>query len=320
MPGTSKYTPELQTQALELLRIAHADGSGITAACTLVASMIGQDGPSIATLRNWAKAEAIFPGADARLKYSPGERARTMAAVDALVATGRAVHDACRDVARIHEVPVDTVRYWHQRNEGAVEEPGASVKETALEMLRDARNAGIPLLPACTRVADEFTSGPDSDQLRDWALKEGVYTWSDRAYSPEFRQQATRRMGELVDAGATPAAASRQLAADSGMPTANTLRSWYDTDVSPLEEAADDDEYVDLDEIEYVDLDAFRAEVEAPLRAQIDRLLVEKSRQRDELDGAAAHRGADLERENARLTEELKQLRALVRHYLDSSD
>ncbi len=58
------------------------------------------------------------------------------------------------------------------------------------------------MLVACKSVATEFTDGPAAEQIRDWALEEGIYTGTDRAYSPEFRERTMARLADLIEAGA----------------------------------------------------------------------------------------------------------------------
>lgn len=231
---------------------------------------------------------------------------------------GETTAAACASIGRREDIPVNTVLNWYYRWRAKNTPDPESMREAALEMLAQARDLGVPVGAACSQIADQFTNGPTAEQVREWALVEEVYREGQgRAYSAAFRQRAITRMTEMIAGGWSPHSAAQKLADEEYMPTPTTLyywhRDWPVDDVPESETAADED----ASDVEYVDLEAFRAEIEAPLKKQIQQLQAANG----ELlavpaNGNGASHVDELQRRNDRLVREVTRLRALVQHYL----
>ncbi len=118
MSFARKYTPQMQTDALDLLRKAQDDDMPIMQACELVAALLDNDDagrPKPEKLRKWAKEAGLFPDSDLRLRFGADKRSRAVATVEQLVAAGDNLRAACERVAAQEGASLETVRSWYYR-------------------------------------------------------------------------------------------------------------------------------------------------------------------------------------------------------------
>lgn len=134
-----------------------------------------------------------------------------------------------------------------------------SIRESAIELLRDAEKSGKNRAQAAKEVAESFTDGPSAGTLVNWAKQEGLFASAQHRpegnaaaqkpqYDEDFKRQVADRVADLMNTeGLTLRAAALRLIEDEpGMPSLATIRRWARTylefvdDATPTDEAGDD--------------------------------------------------------------------------------
>ncbi|MGW4240889.1 hypothetical protein [Nocardia sp. NPDC004722] len=87
-------------------------------------------------------------------------------------------------------------------------------KSTALELLEQARQAGMKQSDACVVVAEEFENGPAVSTLHAWARESGIF----KAHRGKHKRTSKTRVAPVITITAEPVAAKAPIV--STAPTA----------------------------------------------------------------------------------------------------
>lgn len=222
-----------------------------------------------------------------------------------------------------------------------------SLRHTAIELLREAAQAGKNRSQATSEVAEAFTDGPSASTLVNWARQENIFAPTRRRveaepveidetpagsqrYSEEFKRETAEKLADLINSEdlSLRGASLRLIEQDPGAPSVPTLRKWANTYLEF--ETADDTESEPVeDESQPEPTPEPEPEPELEVEAAPKKRGGSKRRKNgaEQPDAELAAIVARLNEENARLkahntelaaaAEETTLLRGLVRHYMD---